>query len=265
MSFQGAFPADSSQHKTKTSSQDEHVEDNETNSGVAISDTVSINGSAEPQSVVINGEKPEPVESPPPTQHTISNEPPAALQQSEIMHTKTSSQVEHLKVTGTTNGSPEPQSVLVNDKQPEPAETPVPTQHATSNKAVPVPRARTRVHTFKAEAVMPTETNAVKVHPLSANNQISVLPRSIPRSNTVGEMALDPLHEFQTGATTVTDNNLHKPNGLSTERQRSQTLPRRPPRTTARRNPIKEDSGPTAELQTLLARRRQWEQNDTTD
>ena len=264
LSIQGAFSADPSQLNTKTSSQDEH---NEASSDVAISDTVTTNGSTEPQSIIINGKKPELVQSLPPTEHTMSLSnsvpppPPAVVPQLELTHAKTLSQDGHLKVTST-NGSAEPQSVVINNKQPETAETPVPTQHVTNDKAVPVPvpRARTRGHTLQAEAVTSTETNPVQVRPLPTNDQISVLPRSLPRSNTVNEMCLDPLHKFQNGAITVTDDNLCKPNGLATERQRSQTLLRRPPRTIARRNLPKEDSGPTTELQALLAKRRQWEQ-----
>ena len=263
--FQPTLSTDPIKFTTDTSDQDEQLNTVEASSGVAISETLTTNGSAEPRSIIINVKQPEPIESPAPTQHVMSNKvPPEAVPWSGFTYTESLSQTE---VTKSTNGSVEPQSVTIDDKQPEPTKIPHLTQHnnnITNNNIppVPIPRARTRGHTSKAEAVTSTEanTNQVEVFPLiAANNQRSALPMTIPHSNTVGDLDALLIHTVQNGATTVTDNPQEPTESVVEQRQRSQTLPRRPP-TAIRNLPKLESGGPTKELQALLAKRRQWEQ-----
>ena len=264
--FQPTLPTDPVKFNSGTSDQDEQLNIVEASSRVAISETLTTNGSAEPRSKIIKREQPEPIESPAPTQHVMSNKvPPEAVPWSGFTYTESLSQNE---VTKSANGSVEPQSVTVDGKQPEPTKIPDLTQHnniITNNimPPVPVPRARTRSHTFKAEAVTSTEanTNQVEGFPLiAANNQkFSALPMTIPRSNTVGDLDALLVHTAN-GATTVIDNPQELTDLVVERRQRSQTLPRRPPIAT-RNLPKIESGGPTKELQALLARRRQWEQS----
>ena len=262
--FQPTLPKDPIKFDTDTSGQDKQLNIVEASSGVASSETLTTNGSAEPQSIIINSEQPKPKEPPAPTQHVMSNKlPPEAVPQSGFTYRESLSQIE---VTESTNGSVKRQSVTIDCKQPEPTKTRDPNQYniiATNiMPPVPVPRARTRSHTSKAEAATSTEanTNQVEVFPsVAANNQRSAM--TIPRSNTVSH--LDALHvqNVENGTTLTVTDNPHEQKDLVVEsRQRSQTLPRRPP--IARRNlPKIESSGPTNELQALLAKRRQWEQN----
>ena len=216
------------------------------------------NTSAELLGTIINGEQPK---SPAPMQDVMSNSiAPAAVPLSGLMYTDVSRQSE---VTQFSNGSVEPQSVIVSGKPPElsKAQTPIQQIGNKSTPPIPVPRIRTspRGHTSKAEIVTSTKasTNPIEVLTLSVKDQSSALPATLPRSNTVGQLGQDTLHmhTVENGAVSVTANSVM-------ERQRSQTLPRRPP--IARKNlPGSGGGGATTELQALLAKRRQWEQNDS--
>ena len=211
------------------------------------------NTSAELSGTIINGEQPKSPALMQDVNITNNSITPAAVPLSGLMYTDTSHQSE------VTDGSVEPQSVIVSGKPPEPSKIQTPIQQIgnKSTPPIPVPRVRTlpRGRTSKAEIATSTKasTNPIEVLPLSVKDQRSVLPATLPRLNTVGQLGQDTLHihTVENGAVSVTSNS-----GM--ERQRSQTLPRRPP--TARKN-LPESGGATTELQALLAKRRQWEQN----
>ena len=223
----------------------------------ALTEALTTSSNAEPQSTrtIINAEQPEPKPSPsaaPIVSNTMVTE---AVPFSGLTYSSQNN------VTKVTNGSVEPQSIIFSGEPPEPAIARTPIQQIQT-PPIPVPRSRTipRGHTFNSEAATFTEAistklNPVEVFPLSVGDQRSALPMTIPRSNTVGQLgfATTDIHTSDSGAA-ITTADLHKP-------KRSQTLPRRPP--TAKRNlPEKDCGGPTNELQALLAKRRQWEQNN---
>ena len=223
----------------------------------ASSKALTTSSNAEPQSTrtIINAEQPEPK----PSQSTAP-----IMSNTMVTATVPSSGLTYSsrnEVTKDTNGSVEPQSIIFSGQPPEPSIARTPIQQIQT-PPIPVPRARTlpRDHTSNSEAATFTEAistklNPVEVFPLSVSEQSSSMPMTIPRSNTVGQLgfATSDIHTSESGAA-ITTADLHKP-------KRSQTLPRRPP--TAKRNlPEKDCGGPTNELQALLAKRRQWEQND---
>jgi hypothetical protein len=237
-----------------------HVETNTK----ARSNTLTTINNAEPLGPIINDEQPE---SPAPIDDIMSNAiVPTAMPLPGLLYTEISSRSE---VNELTNGSVEPQSAISSSKPSEPSKTQSLIQQS-ANKCtppIPVPRARTlpRGHTSKAENLVltstkPSSTNPIEVLPLSVKDQSSALPATIPRLNTVGHLGLDTshMHAIENDAVSVTANRKES----VMERQRSQTLPRRPP--IARRNLAERGSGgTTTELQALLAKRRQWEKNDS--
>ena len=152
------------------------------------------NTSAELLGTIINGEQPKSPALMQDVNITNNSITPAAVPLSGLMYTDTSHQSE------VTDGSVEPQSVIVSGKPPEPSKIQTPIQQIgnKSTPPIPVPRVRTlpRGRTSKAEIVTSTKasTNSIEVLPLSVKDQRSVLPATLPHLNTVGHQLHRPRH-----------------------------------------------------------------------